>query len=418
MASRLAAVKADDLVVPLGNGSRHEDEPIVYCDWDGIWWAGRYVGTISHAGQRLTIRPRFGLSTLRRWLTLATSVVLTDTTGRLEDDDSFIIELIAAIWSRGLVKAARHGLPSLRSAHTHEGNTIRGRLDVPATVRLRASHRSGASSVEMRKTLTHDATCAIVAAHNMLSKALHGRPWEPTRVKELMPAMRAAVGPRPRTPSRHDLRRIRYTPITAGFAPVADLSLNIIKHRGMFADPDADGHTTGVLLDVAELWELYVGHVTRLALPEAIVTHGSRTDPSNRRLLTSTVTGDELGTLIPDYLISDGGTTGVIDAKYKSLHPTRQAPNGPQAADLYQMAAYLGRFTPADTGWGILAYPDDPEQPEMPKAQANSPWWTPDGRTLTFLRLGHDADVALGGLLAAIQVTQQTRPLPRSTSPY
>ena len=82
------------------------------------------------------------------------------------------------------------------------------------------------------------------------------------------------------------------------------------------------------------------------------------------------------------------------------------------------MAAYLGRFTPADTGWGILAYPDDPEQPEMPKAQANSPWWTPDGRTLTFLRLGHDADVALGGLLAAIQVTQQTRPLPRSTSPY
>lgn len=402
----VAALAADDLVVSLTSDPRHDDEPIVYCAWDGTWWAGRYVGTIHHAGQRLTIAPRFGLSTLRRWISLATSVILTDTPGRLEDDDSFIIELIAAVWARGLVKAARHGLPSLRSAHVHRGNTIRGRLDVPATVRMRTSLHTGASSIEMRKTLAHDATCAIVAAHSMLEQALRGRPWEPARVRELMPAMRAAVGYRPRIPTHHDLRRIRYTPITAGFAPVAELSLNLVKHRGLLADADADGHTTGVLLDVAELWEIYVGHIARLALPIATITHGSRADPTNRRLLTSAATGDELGTLIPDYLITDGATTGVIDAKYKSLHPTRQAPNGPQAADLYQMAAYLQRFTSAESGWGILAYPDDPLRPETPIAEAKSPWHTPDDRALTFARLPHENDEAVARLVAAIGPSQ------------
>ena len=64
----VAALAADDLVVSLTSDPRHDDEPIVYCAWDGTWWAGRYVGTIHHAGQRLTIAPRFGLSTLRRWI--------------------------------------------------------------------------------------------------------------------------------------------------------------------------------------------------------------------------------------------------------------------------------------------------------------------------------------------------------------
>jgi hypothetical protein len=62
------------------------------------------------------------------------------------------------------------------------------------------------------------------------------------------------TGARPRIPTKAELDRIRYTPITAGFAPIAELSRQIANRRGLAADIDASGETKVVLLDVAELW--------------------------------------------------------------------------------------------------------------------------------------------------------------------
>src|SRR2546426_11471926 len=62
-------------VVGLGD-RRDDDEPVVYCEPDGTWWGGRYVGALSYAGGRLTIVPRFGINTLRRWLFQVTNIAL------------------------------------------------------------------------------------------------------------------------------------------------------------------------------------------------------------------------------------------------------------------------------------------------------------------------------------------------------
>lgn len=62
-------VTAGDLVVSFsGDGPRNDDEPVVDRDWDGTWWAGRYVGAVTYNGHTLTITPRFGLPTLSHWL--------------------------------------------------------------------------------------------------------------------------------------------------------------------------------------------------------------------------------------------------------------------------------------------------------------------------------------------------------------
>src|SRR5260370_40633574 len=54
-------------VLALGD-SRDDDEPVVYCERDGTWWAGRYVGVLRHGTGRLTIQPRYGLATIASWL--------------------------------------------------------------------------------------------------------------------------------------------------------------------------------------------------------------------------------------------------------------------------------------------------------------------------------------------------------------
>ena len=391
-------VCAADFVVSVAD-KRNEDEPIVYCKRDGTWWTGRYVGSLVFEGHSLTIAPRFGMATLREWLFQASSVVLTSSTGQLHEDESFIAQLLAPVWAHGFIQAARHGLPTLRGEVATQGPTIRGRLDVPASLRLIAAGSGQAISIRSERSLAHAASNAIVAAYEVLRRwlAAPDEQWLPARARELLPHLRAVTGARPRVPTKAELGHIHYPPIMAGFAPVAELSRQIASHRGLSIDIDADGETQGILLDVAELWEMYVLHVFRkaaTALGELKVTHVTREMSVAGRLLHSDVEDKTLGTLIPDGLIHSGSDIkAVVDAKYKSLYTS-----GPQREDLYQMAAYLNRFQAQDerTSLGILAYPLDPSKPdEMPEAEKLSPWSLENTKKMAFLLLPHDPKTAI-----------------------
>jgi len=384
---RLAtSVRASDLVIPFTD--ERDDEPIVYCAWDGTWWAGRYVGSLSFEGHRLIIEPRFGLSTLRNWLFEATSVVLTESPGQLRQDESFIVQLLATVWAHGFVEAARHGLPALRRDVSTKSSTVRGRLDIRSSLRLLASGGGEVVSVRSERSLVHAASDAIVSAYGVLRRWLPDEKWLPQRAKELLPHLIAVTGSRPRVPTKAELDRIRYTPITAGFAPVAELSRQIANRRGLSADIEANGETKGVLLDVAELWEMYVLSVLRKAATPLTVKHGTRERMTSRKLLRSDVSGKEIGTLIPDaILFQHGEVRGIVDAKYKSIHPSASAPQGPQREDLYQIAAYLGKFASA---LGMLAYPSDPSKPAVAFAEAHSPWKLTGEKRVVFVALPHD----------------------------
>lgn len=94
----------------------------------------------------------------------------------------------------------------------------------------------------------------------------------------------------------------------------------------------------------------------RKAASPLIVIHGTREKAGTKKPLYSDVSGLGLGTFIPEAIVLSGAAIKrVVDAKYKSLHPSDSSPNCPQGDDLYQMAAYLGRFQ-APVGletWGL-----------------------------------------------------------------
>jgi 5-methylcytosine-specific restriction enzyme subunit McrC len=196
----------------------------------------------------LIIEPRFGLATLRSWLSEATSVVLTDAPGKLREHESFIAQLLASVWAHGFIEAARHGLPALRHDVATKGATLRGRLDVASSLWMIAAGNGQVVSIRSERSLDHAASDAIVAAYQVLRRWL-GVPddqWMPARAKELIPHLMAVTGARPRVPTKAELDRIRYTPITAGFAPIAELSRQIANRRGLATDINKDGETKGV----------------------------------------------------------------------------------------------------------------------------------------------------------------------------
>jgi 5-methylcytosine-specific restriction enzyme subunit McrC len=132
--------------------------------------------------------------------------------------------------------------------------------------------------------------------------------------------------------------------------------------------------------------------------------HGTRELAAAGALLRSEVDGSILGALRPDALVAERRrTVGVLDAKYKQLHPTALAPNGPQREDLYQLAAYLARFgTEPEGAWGILAYPLDTNRDGIAPAESRSPWRLDDSSTVHFVALPHDMDAAVGKLRAVL----------------
>jgi len=384
-----AASRHGDLVVRLEEG--REDEPVVACDPDGTWRAGRYVGSLLFEGRRLDIRPRFGEETLRSWFSGAFNLALAETRGQLMKDDWFVPWLLASVWSRSFVTAARHGLPSLRTDIREAGQSIRGRLDVLGTVRLRAAALPGAASVRREKSLDNPIAAAIVAAHAELSRWLGTRredEWMPERVKELMPHLVGAVGPRPRVPTTAEIDKVRLTPITAGFRSLAELSIRIAGRRGLSAGASDEGKCKGVLLDVAELWELYVLAALRRAWPGMDVTHGTR--GAEHRPLLRNNQGVPLGILKPDALIGRAGrVSAIVDAKYKRLWPSAWN-SAPQREDMYQLAAYMARYgNPQHITQGVLAYPFDPVCSSSPPVELDGPWHLDSLKEVRFISLPH-----------------------------
>jgi 5-methylcytosine-specific restriction enzyme subunit McrC len=394
-----AQFEAGPHVVALGDRTG-DDEPVVYCERDGTWWAGRYVGVVRHKGGRLTVEPRFGLATLASWLGQAVNAVLVRSPGRLREDVPFVVQLLALVWGRAFADAARHGLPALRLDRRHIGAVVRGRLDVRGTLGELLAGRELAVSVRREKSLDNPAGRVLAAAYRVLRRSM--RPaseaeWVPERVAELLPALLASVGTNPTPPTDAELARVRYTPITLGFARAAQLSRLVLRHKGLLSEVDAGGDSEGVLFDVAELWELFVLAALRRVATGLEVLHGTSQEEGRRTLLSSEADGSTLGELRPDAIVRrHRGVIGVLDAKYKSPWRSRWNPNGPQREDLYQLAAYLSRYSAA--GWGVLAYPVDPDRPGVPEVELKNPWRLESGQRVWMLTLPHDIDAAAAKL--------------------
>jgi 5-methylcytosine-specific restriction enzyme subunit McrC len=367
-----------------------EFSPLIERAHDGHWWAGRYIGAVSFEGRRLVIEPRFGIEVIEHWLDEAFGLIAPPASARHIETDSFVVRLLARIWCRSIDQATRHGLPLLRLAEHHEGLFVRGRLNPHRTAALQGQGRPAVASVTYGRSLAHPATRAIVCAERALATLLTGRvEWRTERVRQVMPHLRGGVGSRPKLPTANELERVRYTPITLPFKRAAELSHRIASRLG-YGAAEVDGQNDGMLIDVAELWELFVLNCARQVAPPGLrVEHG--TTASRHESLLRSQRGDHpLGRLKPDVLVLEGDTVrSVIDAKYKRLADTRQRPTGVAPADLYQIVAYALRFNPSNCA--LLAYPapDPQDDDEMSYAEQFGAWEC-DGRAVAFERFPTD----------------------------
>lgn len=151
------------------------------------------------------------------------------------------------------------------------------------------------------------------------------------------------------------------------------------------------------LIDMAEVWELYVYHLLRSALRGVEVVHTGRDLRGSDYLISSDRTGERLGSLRPDILIRAAHTNrllAILDAKYKTTKQTPERPHGVQREDLYQLAAYLSAYgSQSELVSGGLIYPATEHTTNIIALETKSPWrFSASGRPLWFFGIRCETD--------------------------
>lgn len=404
---RLAAHLAEhDYALSLTGRHRvdEEDDAPLHRGGDGRWWTGRFIGEINFEGREVRIEPRLGIEVIGAWLARALNLSVLPNSATQSATGPLIAQLVDRMWSASLAEAGRHGPPRFRVSEATTGLYLRGRLDVPGTARLRAARVPQLASRIERRSLDNPVSRALVLADRTLTSLLGPeKPWRPALTEELLGQVRGEVGASPRLPSAREIARIRYTPITRSFQSLTRLSLEIARRRGTLTSGASDD-TSGVLIDVAELWEIFLLHCARRAFGESRVAHGTATSSTAFLLSSAADPSVRIGRLKPDLLISDrrGRERAVLDAKYKRLRSSAERPNGVDRGDLYQLTAYLAGH---DVTYGALVYPPGDDEA---RAADLGPWQTTSGQRVEFLRLPADEEECIAKFRTVAAVVESS----------
>lgn len=384
---RLAAhLTENDYALSLTGRHRadEEDDAPLQRAGDGRWWTGRFIGEINFEGREVRIEPRLGIDVIGAWLARALNLSVLPKAATQAASGPLIAQLVDRMWSASFAEAGRHGPPRFRVSEAATGLYLRGRLDVRGTAQLRAARVPQLASCIERRSLDNPVSRALVLADRTLTSLLGPeKPWRPALADELLGQLRGEVGASPRLPIVREIGRVRYTPITRPFQPLTRLSLEIARRRGTLTSGASDD-TSGMLVDVAELWELFLLHCARRAFGESRVAHGTAISSTAFLLASTADPSVRIGRLKPDLLISDrrGRERAVLDAKYKRLSSSPERPHGVDRGDLYQLAAYMSGH---EVPHGALAYPPAPKDQAI--GADLGPWRLASGQVVKFLRL-------------------------------
>jgi 5-methylcytosine-specific restriction enzyme subunit McrC len=394
-------------LLPVG-APKPEDEPIaIYDSLTGRWRAGRYVGELRFEDGILRIEPRFGMPSLLRWLGEIWGVRLLDGGGTLKEPSLWLWLIIAHLWCGRLIVAAKHGLPYRRSDAIYKGATLRGKLLPYETGLMRAVRNDHLVSKTRERVVDRLIGEIVLLASRHLNRALGSkgpRPgWLPDRGKEVLDELRSALGAHCDEAAAQKAHSIRYTPITQSYRPLIDLSLSILARKPRAPSADGTAKSYGLLLDMAEIWELYVAKVLQAGLPGLRVLHTGRANYNFNWLLTNE-RGRTIQALRPDILIfgENDRCLAIADAKYKNTRSNTENVNGVSRDDLYQLSAYLSGFGNATQRMdGFLVYPEDIGSQVTSTLSLDNPWQVTSGhnRHLWFMAV-NGGDAVLGASLS------------------
>jgi 5-methylcytosine-specific restriction endonuclease McrBC regulatory subunit McrC len=308
---------------------------------------GNYVGRFTFQKLEFDIASRFGDAFMQRMLNFANDIYVDDGFTAAErvhaGETDYARALLFMMFVQALEKAFLLGLPKAYRSVAHHGLALRGRIDIPRFVRHDLPFTGKVSTVAREQMpsqpiidVLNKAITVInsggAGASQILQRIAHVR-THLGRLRSHQPVGRATT----RT-AKAD--KALLNPVFAPYRKVLELAEMIIELECARESIDAKTSMPGFLVNVADLFEIYVGKLLARHFPEwrvgspAILLHTDRFYQRN---------------IIPDIVMehADGRRIAVLDTKYKRMHFRGRGQYGMgdvDREDFFQIATYMGHF--------------------------------------------------------------------------
>lgn len=309
---------------------------------DGKWYAGRYVGQISVATSkgvyRVNIIPRFGNVFLFRILEEIFNVRFHQSFSELSTSNSsnhLIKKIIAFIWLQKLGNANKHGVPKKTETVLNTGYTIKGKINVRKTIY--SYFKTGEIISQYSKKVVDPVIAQILSqAYRILNRdfGLTNLRGSESAIDAIHEFESSAKDFRYLNTSQFD--KIRYKDIYLPFKPVVDLSWELIKSKKLNSQQkDSKHEKQSFLIDIAELWEIYLRSLLKTHLGKSGWKVYSKSLDSYSSMFYKRK-------IIPDIIAEKGDDYIIWDAKYKRMNGSSLDID---RADFFQIHTYLQYFS-------------------------------------------------------------------------
>ena len=304
---------------------------------------GNYVGKFKWQGLEIDIKSRFSNTFLERMLNFANDIFLDDVsiTGNKIDKDFDISKyIIYYMFVQNLEKAFLLGLPkSYRSVEHHEMK-LKGKIDINKFIKYDIPFQGKISSVSREQKEIQEIIDVLYKAVKIIDKNNKAFIKNISHIKTHLKQYKSNNYVSNETINKAIKSKALQNPIFAPYKKVLQYARFIINENNIEEKDDGKQETYGFIINVAELFEIYVTKLLQKEFSDWIVE-------SPKIELYDTPKMFYQRKIIPDIVMIKNKDVIVFDTKYKKMNMQSKNRNGAgdmDRNDFFQINTYMSYY--------------------------------------------------------------------------
>ena len=322
--------------------SKNEDDLIISIKKDGdnyLAQTGNYVGKFVWKDLEIDIKSRFSNTFLERMLNFANDIFLDDVsiTGNKVDKDLDISKyIIYYMFIQNLEKAFLLGLPkSYRSVEHHEMK-LKGKIDINKFIKYDIPFQGKISSVSREQKEIQEITDVLYKAVKIIDKNKFNTK-NISHIKTHLKQYKSNNYVSNETINKAIKSKALQNPIFAPYKKVLEYARFIINGNNIEEKNDGKQETYGFIINVAELFEIYVTKLLQKEFSDWKV-ESPKIELYPNQFFTRKI--------IPDIVMIKDNDVLVFDTKYKKMQMrgTKEGIWDVDRNDFFQINTYMSYY--------------------------------------------------------------------------
>ena len=338
---------------------KNEDDLIISIKKDGenyLAQTGNYIGKFTWNGLHVDIKSRLSNKFLERMLNFANDVFLDDVSVGEKDNNDIDISrfIIYYMFIQKFEKAFLLGLPKSYKSINHHDMKLKGKIDINRFIKYDIPFKGKISSVSREQKEIQEVIDTLYKAVTIIEKNKFSTK-NISHIKTHLKQNRSNSYVSNQTIDKAIKSKALQNPIFAPYKKVLEYARFIIQGSNLKEKKDGKEKTFGFLVNVAELFEIYVTKLLQKEFSDWSVSSPKIELYENQFFARK---------IIPDIVMQKGNDIMVFDTKYKKMLMKGRNSNGAGDLDrndffpnkyLYELLSKSKRLTCKDW-WTFISY--------------------------------------------------------------